>query len=177
MEKESLKQLVLQGLTAMKSGLKVAEQATSEIQKDVSHPRLKQALEEGTESSKQWADRVEQALREAGASDQEQSNVIMEANYKVAQKLRKQTKDEVARDLGIIASGQLALHYWIASFGTVRTYADQAGLSQTSQNMQLCLDEAKEADEAHNQIAAELLGVSREQVSRPAKSQNADARH
>lgn len=158
MNNDALKTLVAHGLAAMKAGGKVAAAATSEIRNDVRHPDLKAALEKGNEVSQQWTQRIDQALQEAGGSG-EQENPVLEAHYEVSRKIRQQAPDDTSRDLGIIASGQLALHYWIAAFGTMRTYAGQLGLSRTEQAMQTSLDEAKKADEQHTEIAKRILGA------------------
>jgi len=159
MANEQLKQLIKQGLTALKAGSKVAAGATSEIQNDAHNPELKAMLEKGNHTSQEWSARIDQALEEAGGGE-EQQNPILEAHYEVSQKIRQQAPDDYTRDLGIIAAGQLALHYWIASFGTLRTYAEQAGLSQTAEHLQTSLDEAKQADEQHNKIAKQIMGVA-----------------
>lgn len=159
MANEQLKPLIQQGLAALKAGSKVAAGATAEIQNDVRNPQLKAALDKGNEQAKQWVSRIDQALQEAGGTG-EQQNPIMEAHYEVSKRIRQQAPDDMSRDLGIIAAGQLAIHYWIAAFGTLRTYAAQAGLSQTQQAMQACLDEAKQADEQHTQIAEQIMGAA-----------------
>ncbi|HEX8349027.1 MAG TPA: DUF892 family protein [Hymenobacter sp.] len=159
MANEQLKTLIQQGLSALKAGGQVAARSTDEIQNDARNPQLKAALNQGNETSKQWTARIERALQEAGGGGEEQ-NPILEAHYQVSQKIRQQAPDDMSRDLGIIAAGQLALHYWIASFGTLRTYAGQAGLSQTEQDLQACLDEAKQADEQHTQIAEQIMGAA-----------------
>lgn len=159
MENEQLKTLVQQGLAALKAGGKVAEAATAEIQNDVRNPQLKQALDQGNDTSKQWKERIERAYQEAGGGGDEQ-NPILEAHYQVSKKIRQQAPDDTSRDLGIIAAGQLALHYWIASFGTLRTYAAQIGMSQAEKELQACLEEAKQADEQHTQIAEQIMSAS-----------------
>ncbi|RYY12341.1 MAG: DUF892 family protein [Cytophagaceae bacterium] len=156
MANESLKTLIQQGLAAMKEGSAVAAKATDDIQDDVTDSELKSALEKGNQQSKQWASRIDQAYEEAGKGGDEE-NPILEAHYEVSKKIRGEAKDDYSRDLGIIAAGQLALHYWIASFGTMANYTKQAGLTQAAQNMKACLDEAKQADEQHTQIADRLL--------------------
>jgi ferritin-like metal-binding protein YciE len=159
MANEQLKQLISQGVAALKAGSKVAADATAEIQNDARNPELKAALEQGNETSKQWATRIDQALAEAGNGG-EQQNPILEAHFEVSKKIRQQAPDDYSRDLGIIAAGQLALHYWIAAFGTLRTYAEQAGLNQTAQNFETCVREAKQADEQHTQLTAKIMGAS-----------------
>ncbi len=156
MNNDALKTLVAQGLAAMKNGGKVAAAATDEIRNDARHPDLKAALEQGNQTSQQWAQRIDQALQEAGGSG-EQNNPVLEGLYEVSRQIRQQAPDDASRDLGIIANGQLALHYWIAAFGTIRAYAEQLGLSGITQAMQTSLGEAKAADERHNKIAATIM--------------------
>jgi ferritin-like metal-binding protein YciE len=156
MEEQNLKELIKQGFAAMKAGSKVAEQATDEIQSDAKNEELKELLKQGNEHSKVWAERIDRALEEAGG-DADQENEILKAHYQVSKEIRAQAKDDDTRDLGIITSGQLALHYWIAAFGTQVSYASAAGLEDAKQQMQACLDEAKQADEQHTKIAESIL--------------------
>ena len=156
MADEQLKQLVVQGLAALKSGSQVAAGATDEIENDASDEGLKAALRQGNDVSKQWSERIDRALQEAGEA-QSQDNPILQAHYEVSKRIRGEAQDAQSRDLGIIAAGQLALHYWIAAFGTLRTYAAKLGMTQTEQDFQKCVDEAKQADEQHTELAAKIM--------------------
>lgn len=159
MDNDALKTLVAQGLTAMKAGSHVAAQATGEIQNDARHPELKAALETGNRVSQGWSQRIEQALQEVGGGAGEAKNPVLDGLYEVSRMIRRQAPDDASRDLGIIANGQLALHYWIAAFGTIRTYAAHLGMDETVRAMQASLDEAKEGDAAHTAIAQRILGA------------------
>ncbi|RZL00447.1 MAG: DUF892 family protein [Hymenobacter sp.] len=156
MANDSLNTLIQQGLAALKEGSKIAAKATDDIQDDATNAQLKAALEQGNQQSKQWATRIEQAFEAAGGKGDEE-NPILEAHFKVSKKIRGEAKDDYSRDLGIIAAGQLALHYWIASFGTLANYTKQAGLSQAAQDLHACLTEAKQADEQHTALAEQIL--------------------
>lgn len=153
---DNLKALVSQGLAAMKAGSDVAARATDEIARDATHPDLKAALDEGNRTSKEWAARIDRALQQAGGDQQD--NPILEAHYEVSRRIRQQAADEQSRDLGIIASGQLALHYWIAAFGTMANYTRTLGLDDVAQDMKSSANEAKQADEQHTRLAEQLLG-------------------
>lgn len=155
---DNLRTLIAQGLHALRAGTQVAARATAEIQNDARHPKLQRALEEGNHTSRQWAQRIEAAIAETGGEGPSH-NPILEAHYEVSKPIRAAAADERSRDLGIVAAGQLALHYWIAGFGTLRTYAEHAGLPTVASTMRQCLEEAKTADEAHSGIAAQLLGA------------------
>jgi len=159
MNSEAFKQLIKDGLSAQQAGSKVAAKATDDIQDDATNTELKSLLEQGNNTAKQWQQRIEQAIAEAGGVD-EQDNEILEAHYEVSKKIRQEAETDTVRDLGIIASGQLALHYWIASFGTVASYAEAVGLAQTAQQLHRSVDEAKQADEQHTALAKRLLAAS-----------------
>jgi len=156
MADDNLKELVSQGLSAMKAGSEVAARATDEISNDASHPDLKAALEQGNNTSKKWADQINRAMKQTGPG-QQGDNKILEAHYEVSRLIRQQAPDATSRDLGIVAAGQLALHYWIASFGTMASYLDALGLDDAASAMKASADEAKQADQQHTELAARLL--------------------
>lgn len=156
MPDQNLKTLIAQGFAAAKAGGEVAKRATTEIQQDASDAHLKEALQQGSRTAEQWQQRLERGLRETGGSEQH-DNPILEAHYEVAQRIRRAAPDDRSRDLGIIAAGQLALHYWIATFGTLRTYASALQMNDVARELQTCLDEAKRGDQQLTDLAEELL--------------------
>lgn len=156
MDTDTLQPLVAQGLQAAKRGGKIASDAAGAIQNDATHPDLKDALREGEQQSKEWQARVDRVMSQVGA-DGEKENPILKAHYEVAQETRRAAPDADTRDLGIIAAGQLALHYWIAAFGTLGAYLKQMGQSDAAQTMSRCVDEARKADEQHTQLAQQIM--------------------
>ena len=151
MDNGALKTLVGQGLSAMKAGGEVAARSMAEIRQQVSNPELQQMLERGDEQSKQWGQRIEQALGQAGGGDQN-DNKVLEAHYQVIKQISGQAPDPVSRDLGIIAGGRIALHYWIASFGTIKAYTPKHG-----KTMDQCSDEAGQADKHMTALAQKIM--------------------
>ncbi len=156
MADQELKTLVAQGLQALKAGGEVAKLATADIQKDASHPDLQAALREANKTAEQWAQRIASAIQETGDSE-DVGNPVLDAHFEVSKKIREKAPDAMSRDLGIIAAGQLALHYWITAFGTLGNYASKLGLTETARNMRMSLDEAKQADQQHTALAEKML--------------------
>ena len=156
MADQELKVLVANGLQAARAGSEVAKQATAEIAGDASHPDLKAALQSGNKTAEQWAQRIEQALQQVGGGE-DHGNKIMDAHYEVSRLIRQAAKDATSRDLGIVAAGQLALHYWIAAFGTLASYAGRIGMTEVAQSMHACAEEAKQADGQHTALAEKLM--------------------
>ena len=156
-QEDNLKELVVQGLRALKAGGDRAAEAADDVQDSATNPDLKQALEEGQKTAKEWQSRVEQAMQQAGASGASE-NPVIDAVYEVSKKARQAADDDATRDLGIIASGQLALHYWVAAFGTMANYLGRLGMDDAADAMSRSVDEAKQADEEHTRIAEQILG-------------------
>lgn len=159
MADQELKHLVKMGLGAQKAGSRMAAEHIDDIIKDASHPKLKQALEQGKQTSKRWAEKIDEALKEvAGDGDAgADENVIIQAHGEVARRIRMEAKDDYSRDLGIVAAGQLALHYWIGAFGTMHAYGEQLGMTTMVKNMGEMAQEAKLADEMHTQVAQAVM--------------------
>jgi len=60
------------------------------------------------------------------------------------------------RDAGIIAGAQKVEHYEIASYGSVRTWAQQMGHTRAAQLLEQTLNEEKAADKKLSEIAMKL---------------------
>lgn len=159
MNDQNLKTLVAQGLQAMRAGGEVARKAQDSILDAASHPDLKSALQEGQKTAERWQSTIDGALSSMGATDVDgpDDNPVLDAHFEVAMRIREHAKDDAARDLGIVAAGQMALHYWIASFGTMAAYTDRIGESEVARDMSACAEEAGQADEAHTELASKIM--------------------
>jgi Mn-containing catalase len=70
-------------------------------------------------------------------------------------------KDDMAADLGVIASAQKVEHYEISGYGTSRALAGQIGRPDIAQLIAKSLAEEENADNLLTQIARELMGQTR----------------
>ncbi len=109
---QALKQLIAQGLGALKTSGEIGAKAADDIQNAATNPQLKASLQQGSKDSQDWATRIDRALQEVGGTDT-RDNPIIEAHYEVAKRIRDHAADDFSRDLGIINATQLALHYWM----------------------------------------------------------------
>lgn len=158
MNEENLKHLVAQGLQALKSAGEIGKGAAAEVANDATDPELKSLLAEGSKQAEEWAQKIQRALDETGEGEGSKDNPVIQAHTEVSRRIRGEAASPETRDLGIIASGQLVMHYYIASFGTLRTYAESLGMGETQRTMQGLLDEAKQTDENMTRVAEKLLG-------------------
>lgn len=157
MAQDGLKQLLLDGIHAVQGAGKVGSEAASKIEAHATHPDLKAELNHGSELAERWRQRLDLAERAAGGSSQAPTDSeIVKAIQHTGEKTARHAETDTARDLGIVATGQLALHYYIASFGTLKAYAEKLGLSDVAATMGHCLEESKVEDEKHTRLAATI---------------------
>lgn len=154
---ESMKTLLQDAISAVQGGIKAGEDTAEDIEKSATHPALKDQLQHGAEVSRQWKQRFEDAAQQIGTHQGSPAeNPIMAAIYETGMKITEQAEDSNSRDLGIIATGQIALHYFIASFGTLAAYTQRMGMSDLASKMEACLDEAKDGDERMSEVAKQI---------------------
>jgi ferritin-like metal-binding protein YciE len=118
--------------------------------------RLKDALREHLEVTKEQASRIEQIFESRGEKAHAERCKGMQGVIQEGDELVKGIKDANVRDAAIIASAQRVEHYEMAGYGTARTYADLLEENEASQLLQQTLDEEKEADETLTDLAEEI---------------------
>jgi hypothetical protein len=65
----------------------------------------------------------------------------------------KEYKGSPALDAGLLSGAQAVEHYEISRYGTLRTWAEELGLSQAATLLQTTLDEEERTDKALNRQA------------------------
>lgn len=159
MNDDALKALVKQGLKAQKAATQLGDDAAAEIANDATNSELKAHLQQGSQRAKQWEQSLTDALQKMGVEDGPIDNPIIRAHYEVSKKIRAEVDTPEARDLGIITSDQLVMHYYIAGLGTLATYAKKLGETETGDLVGLLLGEAKQSDEAMTALAQKILNA------------------
>ena len=152
-----VKAMLLDAVVAVQAASASGKHATSKIEEQASDPALKTLLQQGSRHAQGWQERLSTASRTLGGTQAgAEGNPIIDAIQQVGGKIIGSTTDPAARDLGIIASGQLALHYYIAAFGTMAAYARMLGMEDVAQSLHACLDEAKQGDEWYTELAGKI---------------------
>ena len=154
---EDVKTMLMDAIAAVQVASASAHETTRKVEEEANHPELKQLLRQGSAISATWRDRLARAAEQAGGGQAApSSNPILDAIQQVGGKIIHAATDPAARDLGVIASGQLALHYYISAFGTMAAYAELLGLREVAQSLHQCLEEAKQGDERYTELAAKI---------------------
>jgi ferritin-like metal-binding protein YciE len=114
---------------------------------------LRGAIENHLEETRQQRNTIHRLLDGFGSDVGRTKCVAMAGIIEEGQKLMKEKADESVRDAAIIASAQKAEHYEIATYGTLRAWAEQLGLEEAAATLDVILEEESAANETLTQIA------------------------
>lgn len=154
---QDVKTMLQDAVMALQAASASGAEVTSKIAAQAGNPELKELLQHGSRHSAEWRERMSRIAGDLGAGGQAgQGNPVVDAIQQVGGKIIGKASDPTARDLGIIASGQLALHYYIAAFGTMAAYAKSLGMQDAAQTIHQCLQEARQGDERYSELAAKI---------------------
>ena len=158
--RESVRGLFARGLRHVYSAHRQGAGQAAEHRDLASRPELREALDRGVRENAEQAARLEQVFRLAehaaeAVPDQAMQGIIDDGKAATAE-----AADPVARDQQLIASGQLAAHYYLAQYGTLHSYALSLGLDDAAKLLEQTLDETRRADEGFTALAHRLLVAS-----------------
>ena len=83
----------------------------------------------------------------------------MEGLIKEAEEIMEECEEGAMRDAGIISAGQKVEHYEIASYGTLRQFAETLELTDAAALLEETLNEEKSADEKLTEVALSAVNV------------------
>lgn len=135
---------------------KMAEGANSDV--------LRQGFEEHLEQTKEHAQRIETIFEQLGQKAKAKKCKGMEGLIKQGSQALEEDMSEDVKDAAIIAAAQRVEHYEIAAYGTVRTFANLLGETESATLLEQTLEEEKETDKKLTQLA-EGINVAAEEGS------------
>jgi ferritin-like metal-binding protein YciE len=77
--------------------------------------------------------------------------------------IMKEFRGMPALDAGLVAAAQAVEHYEISRYGTLRTWAEQLGLSDAASLLQETLDEEEATDKTLTELATSVINLEAEQ--------------
>jgi ferritin-like metal-binding protein YciE len=128
-------------------------EALPQMQQNASRRELKAAFRSHLAETKGHARRVEQALKQLGEKPAEKTCEAMKGLLEEGEELVSSGDAGALRDAMIITAAQKVEHYEIATYGTVRTYAEILGEKETARLLAQTLKEEKAADKKLTVIA------------------------
>src|SRR5579871_707736 len=127
--------------------------ALPKMAKAAQSDELKQAFEKHEGQTEQHVARLEQVFEEIDAKPQGKTCDAIMGIISEGQEIMKEYKGAPALDAGLLAAAQAVEHYEISRYGTLITWADELGLSNSSKLLKQTLGEEKETDKALRELA------------------------
>jgi ferritin-like metal-binding protein YciE len=136
--------------------------ALPKMAKAVQSDELREAFEKHVEETKGQVERLEQVFDMIGKKAQGKTCDAIVGIVEEGQEIMKEYKNSPALDPGLLAGAQAVEHYEIARYGTLRTWADELGLSEAVGLLEETLEEEKNADATLTKIAEEVVNQEAE---------------
>jgi len=138
---------------------KALTKAIPKMIKNATSAELIEALENHLLETEEQVKRVEQVFELTGKKAVAKKCEAMEGLIKEAEEIMEECEEGAMRDAGIISAGQKVEHYEIASYGTLRQFAETLGLTDAVALLEETLNEEKIADEKLTEVALSAVNV------------------
>lgn len=142
---------------------KALTKALPKMIKKASHDQLVEALETHLEETQGQVERLEIVFELIGKKPVAKKCEAMSGLIKEAEEIMEECEEGPMRDAGIISAGQKVEHYEIATYGTLRQFAETMGHDDVAKLLQETLDEEKAADEKLSEVAVSAINIEVDQ--------------
>jgi ferritin-like metal-binding protein YciE len=148
---DSLKDMYWAEKALTKALPKMAKKATSD--------ELVTAIENHLSETEAQVQKLEQVFEMIDKKAAAKKCEAMSGLIKEAEQIMGETEEGAMRDAGIIAAAQKIEHYEIASYGTLRTFAQTLELDDAAALLEEILEEEKNADETLTDVATSTINL------------------
>jgi ferritin-like metal-binding protein YciE len=139
---------------------KALTKALPKLAKNATSSELVEAIENHLAETEEQVGKVEQVFELLGKKPVAKKCEAMAGLVQEAESIMQDTEKGPQRDAGIISAAQKVEHYEIASYGTLRTFAETLGLQDAAQLLAEILEEEKNADMTLTQVAESSINVT-----------------
>jgi|SRR6202048_884243 ferritin-like metal-binding protein YciE len=159
MKLDSLETLYVEELRDLYSAEKQLLEALPKMARQASAPELKQAFEDHLGQTEEHVERLEEIFKQLDKKPTGKTCKAMKGLIEEGSDIMKEEGEESVLDAGLIAAAQKVEHYEIASYGTVRAFANMLGEEDAAELLQQTLDEEGETDKRLSELAEEIVNI------------------
>jgi ferritin-like metal-binding protein YciE len=165
---DSLETLLIHGLSDLSRSEQQLLPALQRMAAAASNPELQGAFEHHRYETQGHVERLDRVFRSIGAKPTGGGSEAIAGLVAEGERLLKGKVDPDVRDAWLIATAQRIEHVEIATYGTVRTYAEILGYTYASQLLQQTLEEERAADAKLTHLAERFVNLQSIRSTRPA---------
>lgn len=148
---------------------KALTKAIPKMIKNATSEELIEALESHLKETEGHVKRVEQVFDVLSKKATAKKCEAMEGLIKEAEEIMESCEEGAMCDAGIISAGQKVEHYEIATYGTLRQFAETLGLDEAVELLEATLEEEKAADEKLSEVAMSAVNIEAEETQLKSK--------
>ncbi len=164
MQMESLQELLVHDLRDLYSAENQLLKAMPRMVKKATNPDLKKAIETHMRETEGHVQRLQKVFEKLGKKPTGKKCAAMEGLIEEGKEMMGEDMEEDTMDAALIAVAQKIEHYEIASYGTVRTWAQLMGDEQTAKLLQQTLDEEGKTDKLLTELAESSINIEAAQA-------------
>ena len=153
MKIQSMEDLMVHELQDLRSAEEQLVEALHKMAEAASSAQLQKAFNAHLKQTKTQLTRVEKALESLGKGPGNMKCKGMEGLVKEGDEVIKNVTDAQTRDAALIGAAQRVEHYEIAGYGTARAHAEELGLTEIADLLQITLDEEGQTNTLLTQLA------------------------
>ena len=158
-----LQELFIDELADVYSAEQQLLKALPKMAKAANSTELQEAFESHLEETQEHVSRLEQIFKSLGETLKRKKCKAMEGLVEEGEEIMEEFEDSAALDAALIAAAQKVEHYEIASYGTLRTWAELLDHQDAVSLLEETLEEEKAADEKLTGVAESVANVRAEQ--------------
>ena len=150
---DSLRKLYVNQLRMLLSAEQQITEALPKMIEKATDPQLKQAFQSHLQETHTQEARLEQILQQSAGERKPIKCKVLSTLVDETESIVKDATDESVRDAALIGSAQQVEHFEIATYGTVRRFAQILGYADQAQLLDLTIKEEGHADRLLTEIA------------------------
>lgn len=165
MKLQTVNELFLTGLQYAYDAEMQLTEALPKMAEVSSTPELKQAFEKHLDETKQHVARAEQVFKACDKQPEAKPNVVLKQMVQEAEKMISSTDKGPIRDAALIVAGNQVEHFEMATYGSLRSFAQLMNKSDLVSLLEKTLQEEKQADAKLTEIGEQHVNVQAMQKS------------
>src|SRR5438874_13680639 len=166
MKLDTLQKLYVDELRDLYNAENQLLKALPKMAKAASAEELKNAFETHLDQTETNVERLENIFSQLDQTPKGKTCHGMKGLIEEGSEIIKEEGDASVLDAGIIVAAQKVEHYEIASYGSVRTFAELLGQKKAAELLQTTLDEESEANELLNGLAESIVRSEERRVGK-----------
>ena len=157
MKIKSLQELLLEELKDLYDAEHRILKALPKMAQAATNAQLKQGFEFHRTQTEQHVARLEKAFEHLDASAKKKTCEAIKGIIEEGEDLMGTKMEPEVADAALIGAAQKVEHYEIASYGTVRSWAQQLGQTEVASLLEQTLEEEKQTDQKLTQLAESMV--------------------